>query len=79
VGIALRGIMIRNKILQTISGYIAKSPILSPVKCLHQPSAIFGLAHGFSSFIAGEKGQFIVLHSGLVPAAMPVRLVEIKH
>ena len=38
-----------------------------------------GLAYGFSSFIAGEKGQLIVLHSGLVPAAQPVRLVEIKH
>ena len=38
-----------------------------------------GIAYGLSSFIAGEKGQLIVLRSGMVPAAMPVRIVEIKH
>jgi len=38
-----------------------------------------GLAFGLSSFIAGEKGQLIVLRSGMVPAAMPVRIVQIKH
>lgn len=38
-----------------------------------------GLASGLMSFIAGEKGQKIVLKSGLVPATMPVRIVEINH
>jgi phosphate transport system substrate-binding protein len=37
-----------------------------------------GLGSGFITFVAGEKGQRIVLRSGLVPATMPVRLVEIK-
>lgn len=37
-----------------------------------------GLASGFMSFIAGEKGQRIVLKAGLVPATMPVRIVEIN-
>jgi phosphate transport system substrate-binding protein len=37
-----------------------------------------GLGTGFASFVAGEKGQRIILKSGLVPATMPVRLVEIK-
>lgn len=37
-----------------------------------------GLGSGVIAFIAGEKGQRIVLKSGLVPATMPVRLVEIK-
>lgn len=37
-----------------------------------------GLGTGFASFVAGDQGQRIVLKSGLVPAAMPVRLVEIK-
>lgn len=37
-----------------------------------------GLASGFIAFIAGEKGQRIVLKSGLVPATMPVRIVEIN-
>ena len=38
-----------------------------------------GMAYGFSSFVAGEKGQLIVLRSGMVPAAMPVRIVQVKH
>lgn len=38
-----------------------------------------GLATGFMSFVAGEKGQRIVLKAGLVPATMPLRIVEINH
>ncbi|MDD5571421.1 MAG: substrate-binding domain-containing protein [Bacteroidales bacterium] len=37
-----------------------------------------GLGTGFVSFVAGEKGQRIILKSGLVPATMPVRLIEVK-
>jgi phosphate transport system substrate-binding protein len=37
-----------------------------------------GLASGFLSFVASDKGQRIVLKAGLVPATMPVRLVEIN-
>ncbi len=37
-----------------------------------------GLASGFIAFMAGEKGQRIVLKSGLVPATMPIRLVSIN-
>ncbi|HPN37698.1 MAG TPA: substrate-binding domain-containing protein [Melioribacteraceae bacterium] len=35
-----------------------------------------GLGTGLAAFIAGEKGQRIFLKSGLVPATMPVRLIE---
>jgi phosphate transport system substrate-binding protein len=35
-----------------------------------------GLATGFSRFVASDKGQRIILKSGLVPATMPVRIVE---
>lgn len=35
-----------------------------------------GLATGFASFLAGEKGQRIALKSGILPATMPVRLVR---
>lgn len=38
-----------------------------------------GLGAGLIAFIAGEKGQRIILKSGLVPATMPVRLIEIKN
>jgi phosphate transport system substrate-binding protein len=38
-----------------------------------------GLGSGFSAFVAGEKGQRIILKSGLLPATAPTRLVEIYH
>lgn len=38
-----------------------------------------GLGTGFTSFVAGDKGQRIVLKAGLVPMTMPIRLVEISH
>lgn len=37
-----------------------------------------GLGTGFASFVAGDQGQRIVLKSGLVPATMPIRLIEVK-
>jgi len=37
-----------------------------------------GLGTGLSAFIAGEKGQTIILRSGMVPAALPVRVVKIQ-
>jgi phosphate transport system substrate-binding protein len=37
-----------------------------------------GLGSGFIAFIAGDQGQRIVLKSGMVPATMPVRLVQIR-
>jgi phosphate transport system substrate-binding protein len=38
-----------------------------------------GLGSGFTQFVAGEKGQRIILKSKLVPATMPVRLVQINN
>jgi len=35
-----------------------------------------GLGSGFIAFVSGEKGQRIVLKSGLVPATMPIRLQQ---
>lgn len=60
--------------------YIAQGdyPFTRSVFCINRQT-YHGLAFGFSSFIAGEKGQLIVLRSGMVPAAMPVRIVQIKH
>jgi len=59
--------------------YIAEGlyPFTREVYCINRQT-YSGLAYGLSAFIAGEKGQLIVLHSGLVPATMPVRIVEIK-
>lgn len=60
--------------------YIAENfyPFTREVFCINR-QIYNGLAYGFSSFIAGEKGQMIILHEGMVPATMPVRFVEIKH
>ena len=37
-----------------------------------------GLGSGFISWFAAEQGQRIVLKSGLVPATMPIRLIQLK-
>ena len=37
-----------------------------------------GLGKGIVSFVAGDKGQLMILKSGLVPAIAPVRLVNIN-
>ncbi|WP_162428417.1 PstS family phosphate ABC transporter substrate-binding protein [Pontibacter pudoricolor] len=37
-----------------------------------------GLGTGFASYVAGDKGQRIILKSGLVPATMPVRVIGIQ-
>lgn len=60
--------------------YIAQGdyPFTRNIYCINRQT-YRGLAFGLSSFVAGEKGQLIVLRSGMVPAAMPVRIVEIKH
>lgn len=38
-----------------------------------------GLGSGFIQWSTSEQGQRIVLKSGLVPATMPIRLVQIRH
>jgi phosphate transport system substrate-binding protein len=38
-----------------------------------------GLGSGFINWATAEQGQRVVLKSGLVPATMPIRLVQIKH
>lgn len=37
-----------------------------------------GLGMGFVSFVAGDKGQLIILKAGLIPAIAPVRMVQIN-
>lgn len=38
-----------------------------------------GLATGFTRFMASDKGQRIVLKAGLLPATMPIRLIEVDN
>lgn len=37
-----------------------------------------GLATGFATFMASDRGQRIILKSGIVPATQPVRIVNVK-
>jgi phosphate transport system substrate-binding protein len=37
-----------------------------------------GLGRGFIQFVANDQGQRIVLKMGMVPATMPVRLIQIR-
>jgi phosphate transport system substrate-binding protein len=37
-----------------------------------------GLVTGFSSFVASDKGQRIILKSGILPAVAPTRVVNVK-
>jgi phosphate transport system substrate-binding protein len=36
------------------------------------------LPSGFTSFLTSDRGQRIILKSGLVPATQPIRIVHIK-
>ena len=60
-------------------GYIAEGsyPFIRDVFMISRET-FSGLGTGFASFVAGDQGQRIVLKSGLVPATMPIRLIEIK-
>jgi len=60
-------------------GYIAEGsyPFCRDVYMVSRET-FSGLGTGFASFVAGDQGQRIILKSGLVPATMPIRLIEIK-
>lgn len=60
-------------------GYIAENsyPFCRDVYMISRET-FSGLGTGFASFVAGDQGQRIVLKSGLVPATMPIRLIQIK-
>lgn len=60
--------------------YIAKGfyPYTREVYCINRET-FSGLASGFSNFIAGEKGQRIIYRMGMVPAAVPPRIIEIRN
>lgn len=64
---------------QPYQAYIAQKqyPLIRNIVVVNREGRA-GLGSGLLAFIAGEKGQRIVLKAGLVPATMPVRIVEFK-
>ena len=70
----------RNKYFAPYQAYLYKEyyPLTRSVY-IYSSADNYGVAAGFTSFITSSAGQKIVLNSGLVPATMPVRLVEMTN
>jgi phosphate transport system substrate-binding protein len=68
-----------DKYFRPYQAYIADKsyPYIRDVYMLSRET-FTGLGSGFIGFVAGDKGQRIVLKSKLVPATMPVRIVGFK-
>ncbi len=77
--IKVMGISTDDDYLKPYKAYIAmkKYPLSRNVYIVSR-EARSGLGSGFLAYVASDKGQRIVLKSGLVPATAPVRLVEIR-
>ena len=67
-----------NKAVQPYQAYIDdhQYPLRRDVYMISREHRT-GLGSGLMSFVAGDKGQRIVLKSGMVPATMPTRTVQI--
>lgn len=75
VGISREG----GEYFQPYQAYIANKsyPLLRDILILSR-EARMGLGSGFTAFVASEKGQRIVLKSGIVPATMPIRIIQVN-
>lgn len=73
------GISASGDYFQPYQAYIADRsyPLLRNIKILSR-EARMGLGSGFTAFVASERGQRIVLKSGIVPATMPIRIIEVR-
>ena len=78
--IRVLGVSADSGFYQPYQAYMAqgKYPLLRDVVMISR-EARSGLASGFMAFVASDKGQRIVLKSGLVPATMPIRIIEVNH
>jgi phosphate transport system substrate-binding protein len=68
-----------GSICKPYQGYIAEGsyPLCRDVYMISRET-FAGLGTGFVSFVAGDQGQRIILKSGIVPATMPIRLINVK-
>jgi len=78
--IRVMGVSNDSLFFQPYQAYMAQAryPLLRDVVMISR-EARSGLASGFMAFVASDKGQRIVLKAGLVPATMPIRIIEINH
>lgn len=75
--LALSGIQNTEQFYKPYQAYMQQGlyPLCRSVYMISR-EARNGLGTGFVSFVAGEKGQRIILKAGLVPATMPTRIVN---
>lgn len=68
------------KTMKPYQAYIAlkQYPLYRKIFIIN-PEGRYGLGTGFASFINSDKGQRIILKSGLVPANVPVRILKFKN
>lgn len=71
---------IAGKYFSPHQAYVYKGfyPLVRNVYIYITPDS-YGVSSGFTSFITSAAGQKIVQNQGLVPATMPVRLVELRN
>jgi phosphate transport system substrate-binding protein len=64
---------------QPYQGYIAQGhyPLTRNIYIINAEPRT-GLATGFTAFVASERGQRIILKSGVLPATQPFRIIEVK-
>lgn len=81
IDIAAEGQTAENAVYRgPYQGYIAEGSYpFKRTAMIISREARAGLGTGFASFIAGDKGQRIILRSGMVPASAPVRIVEFSN
>jgi phosphate transport system substrate-binding protein len=65
---------------QPYQAYIAKGyyPFTRNIYIINSEPRV-GLATGFAGFVASERGQRIILKTGILPATQPFRIIEVKN
>ncbi len=64
---------------QPLQAYIAlkQYPLIRDIMIINREGRN-GLGTGFASFVAGDKGQRLFRLMGLLPATMPIRIIQVK-
>ena len=64
---------------QPYQAYIATNqyPLIREIYIINSEPRT-GLASGFTSFVASERGQRIILKSGILPATQPIRIIKVN-
>lgn len=92
---ATHGFLKRVKVASLVPAHpeTAEAPVMKPYQAyiamkqyplyrniyIVNPEGRYGLGTGFASFVNSDKGQRIILKSGLVPAKAPVRIIQLNN